>query len=90
MTNAATSELILKRYQAGTFEHALEIYEADLPGMAEAGWLPVGQVWGWDATSSAGWLVSGSHWKPGDGTLAVTYCREARSAAAATPTAPAP
>jgi hypothetical protein len=78
MTNAAGSPLMLRRYQAATFENALEIYEADLPGMAESGWFPVGQVWGWDAVGSAGWLVSGSHWKPGDGTLAVTYRREPR------------
>lgn len=70
---------MLRRYAAGTYEGALDIYEADLPRMAEAGWFPVGQVWGWDPVGSAGWLVSGSHWKPGDGTLAVTYRREPRT-----------
>jgi hypothetical protein len=80
MTNATGSTVMLRRYQAGSFENALEIYEADLPGMAEDGWFPIGQVWGWDAVGSAGWLVSGSHWKPGDGTLAVTYRREPRPA----------
>lgn len=70
---AIPAQLTLRRYPADTFEGALELYEADLPHMAEAGWFPVGQVWGWDAVGSAGWLVSGSHWKPGDGTLAVTY-----------------
>ena len=75
------SEVMLRRYAAGTYEGALDIYEADLPGMAEAGWFPVGQVWGWDPVGSAGWIVSGSHWKPGDGTLAVTYRREQQTAA---------
>lgn len=74
------AQVMLRRYAALTFVEALDIYEADLPGMADAGWFPVGQVWGWDAVGSAGWLVSGSHWKPGDGTLAVTYRREARAA----------
>ena len=79
------SQVIVRRYQAGTFEHALEIYEADLLGMADAGWFPIGQVWGWDAVGSAGWLVSGSSWKPGDGTLAVTYRREPRATASIEP-----
>ena len=43
--------------------------------MADAGWFPIAQVWGWDAVGSVGFLVSGSHWKPGQGTLAVTYRR---------------
>jgi hypothetical protein len=73
---ASDAQVMLRRYPAGTFDSALEIYEADLPGMAQAGWFPVGQVWGWDTVASAGWLVSGSSWKPGDGTLAVTYRRD--------------
>jgi hypothetical protein len=68
----------LRRYPGRTYEAALDLYEADLPGMAEASWFPVGQVWGWDAVGSAGWLLSGSSWKPGEGTLAVTYRREPR------------
>jgi hypothetical protein len=82
MTELRTdAQVALRRYAAGTYEGALDIYEADVPNMAEAGWFPVGQVWGWDAVGSAGWLVSGSHWKPGDGTLAVTYRREPRMTA---------
>ncbi len=82
MTEPRTdAKVMLRRYEAGTFEGALEIYEADLPNMAEAGWFPVSQVWGWDPVGSAGWLVSGSHWKPGDGTLAVTYRWEQRTTA---------
>ena len=75
------SRVMLRRYTAATYAGALDIYEADMPSMADAGWFPVGQAWGWDAVGSAGWLVSGSHWKPGDGTLAVTYRREPRGAA---------
>jgi hypothetical protein len=77
--------VMLRRYAAATYEGALDIYEADLPGMADAGWLPVGQVWGWDPVGSAGWLVSGSHWKPGHGTLAVTYRRGPRATASIEP-----
>ena len=81
MTEPTTdAQVLLRRYAAGTYEGALDIYEADLPGMSEAGWFPVGQVWGWGAVGSAGWLVSGSSWKPGDGTLAVTYRWEPRTA----------
>jgi hypothetical protein len=79
---APTSNVILRRYPAVTYESALDLYEADLPGMAEAGWVPVGQVWGWDPVGSAGWMISGSSWKPGEGTLAVTYRREPRTPSA--------
>ena len=71
---------MLRRYQGSTFEAALLAYEADLDGQAQAGWFPVAQSWGWDAVGSAGWLISGSSWKPGPGTLAVTYRRDAAEA----------
>jgi hypothetical protein len=67
------SSVVVRRYVADSHELALEAYESDLPDMAGAGWFPVAQSWGWDTTSSAGWLVGGSSWKPGPGTLAVTY-----------------
>jgi hypothetical protein len=67
------SSAVLRRYAAMSFKAALDLYEADLEGMAEAGWYPVATAWGWDTESSAGWLVGGSSWKPGPGTLAVTF-----------------
>ena len=70
--------VMLRRYQGSTYESALLAYEADLDGLARTGWFPVAQSWGWDATGSAGWLISGSSWKPGPGTLAVTYRRDER------------
>ena len=70
--------LILRRYTAVTYESALHAYEADLRGMAESGYFPVAQSWGWDAQSSSGWVVGGSSWKPGIGTLAVTFRLEGR------------
>ena len=73
---AAEKQVVLRRYEADSYAAALDIFEADLPGMADAGWFPIGQVWGWDSVGSAGWLISGSSWKPGPGTLAVTYRRE--------------
>jgi len=82
---APTSNVMLRRYPALTYELALDLYEADMVGMAEAGWLPIGQVWGWDAVGSAGFLISGSHWKPGEGILAVTYRREPRTTASVEP-----
>ena len=72
MESEAT-EVVLRRYSAESFELALLAYQADLQSMAAAGWFPIAQVWGWDSTMSAGWLVGGSSWKPGPGTLAVTY-----------------
>jgi hypothetical protein len=78
---AARTAVILRRYPARTFENALDVYEADLAGMTSEGWIPVAQVWGWDPVGSAGWFVGGSHWKPGDGTLAVTYRRESPDSA---------
>ena len=66
----------LRRYTADSFDEALTAYEADLPGLAMAGWYPVAQVWGWDSVGSAGVLFGGSSWKPGPGTLAVTYRRD--------------
>ena len=66
----------LRRYVGMTYESALNDYERDLPSMAESGWFPVAQSWGWDTMNSGAWLVGGSSWKPGPGTLAVTYRRE--------------
>jgi hypothetical protein len=72
----SASDVTLRRYPGYTFEEALALYEADLATMADAGWYPVATAWGWDAVTSAGFLISGSSWKPGDGVLAVTYRRE--------------
>ena len=71
----SSSDVVVRRYPGVTFEGALTLYEADLASMADAGWFPIAQVWGWDAVGSYGFLVSGSHWRPGDGILAVTYRR---------------
>jgi hypothetical protein len=71
----SSSDVTVRRYPGARFEHALDLYENDLASMADAGWYPISQVWGWDAVESLGFLVSGSHWKPGDGILAVTYRR---------------
>jgi hypothetical protein len=69
-------EVLVRRYAASSFAGALESYEHDLRAMADTGYFPIAQAWGWDTTTSAGWLVGGSSWKPGPGTLAVTYRRE--------------
>ena len=69
-------ELTLRRYVSSSFEEALAAYEADLAPMAEAGFVPIAQVWGWGTERSPGWLVGGSSWRPGPGTLAVTFRRE--------------
>ena len=74
--DAPQAEVTLRRYVAMSFDEALADYEHDLPAMADAGYFPIAQAWGWDTTTSAGWLVGGSSWKPGPGTLAVTYRRE--------------
>ena len=66
-------DVVVRRYAARTYEEALAFYEEDLDSMADAGWYPVATVWGWDSVGSAGVLFGGSSWKPGDGTLAVTY-----------------
>ena len=66
---------LVRRYADVSFEAAVAAYEAELPGLAEQGYRPVTQVWGWETRTSAGWLVGGSSWKPGPGTLAVTYWR---------------
>jgi hypothetical protein len=66
----------LRRYVGMTYESALNDYERDLAIKAESGWYSVAQSWGWDTMTSSGWLVGGSSWKPGPGTLAVTYRRE--------------
>jgi hypothetical protein len=68
--------VLLRRYPGFTYDSALDAYEADLLGMARAGYFPVGQSWGWDPETSIGFVVGGSSWKPGMGTLAVTYRRE--------------
>lgn len=70
--------MLLRRYTGLTYKSALDTYEADLRPMADAGYFPVAQSWGWDTTNSPGWLVGGSSWKPGPGTLAVTYRRDGR------------
>ena len=74
-SSATGSRFVVRRYQAKSYESALDLYEADLEAMADRGYAPVAQSWGWDAVSSAGWLISGSSWKPGPGTLAVTFSR---------------
>jgi hypothetical protein len=73
MTEA--SDYLVRRYTADSFEEALNAYEANLSDLADLGYWPVSQVWGWDTTSSVGWILGGSSWKPGRGTLAVTYWR---------------
>ena len=73
----ASSDVILRRYSGPSFESALDTYEADLASMSAAGWYPVAKAWGWDPVESLGWAVGGSHWRPGRGTLAVTYLRSA-------------
>jgi hypothetical protein len=69
-------DLTLRRSVSSSFEEALAAYEADLAQMAGAGFVPIAQVWGWDTERSPGWLVGGSSWRPGPGTLAVTFRRE--------------
>lgn len=44
--------------------------------MAEAGYFPVGQSWGWDIEGDSTVLLGGSSWRPGIGTLAVTFRRD--------------
>lgn len=56
----AESQVLLRRYEAASYGAALDSFEADLPGMADAGWFPIGHVWGWDIVGSTGWLISGS------------------------------
>jgi hypothetical protein len=68
-------DYLVRRYTANSFEDALNAYESNLRDLADLGFRPVSQVWGWDTTSSSGWLFGGSSWKPGRGTLAVTYWR---------------
>jgi hypothetical protein len=72
------STVRLRRYAAESYDSALDAFEADLERLAEAGWFPIAQCWGWDSESSAAWLVGGSSWKPGPGTLAVTYRLESK------------
>ena len=71
-------EYLVRRYTADSFLEAVDSYEAALPDLTTLGYRPVSQVWGWDTTSSAGWLFGGSSWKPGRGTLVVTYWRVER------------
>ena len=77
---SAGRQFILRRYTGASYASALDLYEADLEAMAAQGYVPVAQSWGWDAEGSAGWLVSGSHWKPGPGMLAVTYRKDPKPA----------
>ncbi len=74
------AELLLRRYEARSFGDALDLYEADMAGMTQAGYVPVATTWGWETEGSAGWLVGGSSWRPGPGTLAVTWRRDPRPA----------
>ncbi len=71
--NHAPLPVLLRRYPARTYEAALDAYAADLLAMAEAGYYPVGQSWGWDVEGDATVIVGGSSWRPGLGTLAVTF-----------------
>ena len=68
-------DYLVRRYTGDSFDQAIAAYEAALPDLATLGYRPVSQVWGWDSTLSAGWLFGGSSWKPGPGTLVVTYWR---------------
>jgi hypothetical protein len=68
--------VLLRRYPASSYDSALDSYASDLLAMAEAGYFPVGQSWGWDVEGDSALLVGGSSWKPGMGTLAVTYRRD--------------
>lgn len=69
-------EVTIRYYPGPTYVEALRVYEEDLQVAAASGWFPVATVWGWDPKPSAGVLISGSHWTPGDGVLAVTYRRD--------------
>jgi hypothetical protein len=71
MTEAA--DYVVRRYTADSFLKAVAAYEANLSDLAAQGYRPVSQVWGWDAISSVGFFLGGSSWKPGHGTLVVTY-----------------
>jgi hypothetical protein len=71
MTDAA--DYLVRRYTAKSFLEAVSAYEANMADLAAQGYRPVSQVWGWDMISSAGFLFGGSSWKPGHGTLVVTY-----------------
>jgi len=73
--------VVLRRYTESSYAEALLAYEADLHRMADSGWFPVAQSWGSDPKYSSGWVFGGSSWKPGPGTLAVTYRRDPRPAA---------
>ena len=68
--------VVLRRYPSYSYESALDAYTADLLPMAEAGYFPVGQSWGWNAEGDATVLLGGSSWRPGLGTLAVTFRRD--------------
>jgi hypothetical protein len=69
------SDYLVRRYSADSFIEAVTDYEAALPDLATLGYRPVSQVWGWDTAYSPGWVLGGSSWKPGRGTLVVTYWR---------------
>ena len=69
--------VLLRRYEAHSYRVALDAYAADLPVMAAGRYFPVATTWGWDTEGSgAEWFLGGSSWKPGPGTLAVTYRRD--------------
>ena len=68
--------VLLRRYPSYSYESALDAYAADLGSMAENGYFPVATTWGWNAEGDATVLLGGSSWKPGVGTLAVTFRRD--------------
>jgi hypothetical protein len=73
--------VVLRRYESPSYRTALDAYAADLLVMARGGYFPVATTWGWDSEgATAEWLLGGSSWKPGPGTLAVTYRRDGASA----------
>jgi hypothetical protein len=70
------AQVILRRYSANSYEDALDSFESELQSLAVQGWFPTAQSWGWDAVTSVGFIFGGSSWRPGRGTLAVTYRRD--------------
>jgi hypothetical protein len=69
------TDYLIRRSSGGSFRKVIDAHEAALPDLATLGYRPISQVWGWDTTSSAGWLFGGSSWKPGFGTLVMTHWR---------------
>lgn len=73
--------VLLRRYEAFSYASALDAYATDLRPMADGGYFPVAMCWGWDTEGTAAVLIGGSSWKPGPGTLAVTFRRDAATTA---------